>query len=245
MIGGNIMAIVALLTAAGVGSRMHQDIPKQFLNVDNKPILIYTLEAFQKHPSIDEICVVILKGWENILEAYAKQFNISKLKYVVLGGATGQESICNGLREIRKYRDDNDIVMIHDGNRPMVSQEMITNSLVTFQKYGDAVAAIPCTEVVFVVDKPELQVSGKSIERNNLRRTQTPHTYRLGDILEAQEKAQKMGYTNMAACPTLMEKLGRPSHFSVGSEKNLKITTTEDIEIFKALLHSGNDSWIK
>lgn len=142
------MATIALLTAAGVGSRMHQDIPKQFLNVDNKPILIYTLEAFQKHPSIDEICVVILKGWENIIEAYARQFNISKLKYVVQGGASGQESICNGLCEISKYRSDNDIVMIHDGNRPMVSQEMITNSLVTYQKYGDAVAAIPCTEVV-------------------------------------------------------------------------------------------------
>lgn len=213
------MATIALLTAAGVGSRMHQDIPKQFLNVDNKPILVYTLEAFQKHPSIDEICVVILRGWENILEAYARQFNISKLKYVVQGGATGQESIFNGLCEIRKHLSDDDIVMIHDGNRPMVSQEMITNSLVTYEKYGDAVAAIPCTEVVFVVDSPESQTSTKSIERNSLRRTQTPHTYRLGDIWEAQEKAKKLGYTNMAACPSLMEKLGRASHFSLGSEK--------------------------
>lgn len=236
------MTTIALLTAAGVGSRMHQDIPKQFLNVDNKPILIYTLEAFQKHPSIDEICVVILKGWENILEAYARQFNISKLKYIVQGGATGQESICNGLREIRKHRNDDDIVMIHDGNRPMVSREIITNSLVTYQKYGDAVAAIPCTEVVFVVDCPASQESDKSIERNNLRRTQTPHTYQLGEILKAQEIAQKMGYINLAACPILMEKLGRLSHFSMGSEKNLKITTTEDIEIFKALLHSENDA---
>lgn len=182
------MSTIALLTAAGVGSRMHQDIPKQFLNVDNKPILIYTLEAFQKHPSIDEICVVILKGWENILEAYASQFNISKLKYIVQGGTTGQESIYNGLREIKKYREDDDIVMIHDGNRPMVSQEMITNSLITYQQYGDAVAAIPCTEVVFVVDQPESQKSSTSIERNNLRRTQTPHTYKLGDILQLQKK---------------------------------------------------------
>lgn len=239
------MSTIALLTAAGVGSRMHQDIPKQFLNVDNKPILIYTLEAFQKHPSIDEICVVILKGWDNILEAYASQFNISKLKYIVQGGTTGQESIYNGLREIKKYREDDDIVMIHDGNRPMVSQEMITNSLITYQQYGDAVAAIPCTEVVFVVDQPESQKSSTSIERNNLRRTQTPHTYKLGDILQLQKKAHELGYTNMAACPILMEKFGKASHFSLGSEKNLKITTTEDIEIFKALLHSQNDEWIK
>lgn len=239
------MTTIALLTAAGVGNRMHQDIPKQFLNVNNKPILVYTLEVFQQHPSIDEICVVILKGWENILTAYAKQFNISKLRYVVDGGTTGQESIYKGLLEIRKHRKSDDIVMIHDGNRPMVSQELITNSLITYQKYGDAVAAIPCTEVVFMVDQPKSQVSVKSIERNNLRRTQTPHTYRLGDILEAQEKAYKLGYINMPACPSLMEKLGRSSHFSLGSEKNLKITTIEDIEIFKALLHSQNDSWIK
>lgn len=239
------MATIALLTAAGVGSRMHQDIPKQFLNVDNKPILIYTLEVFEKHPGIDEICVVILKGWENILEAYAKQFNITKLKYIVQGGVTGQESICNGLFEIMKYRTADDVVMIHDGNRPMVSQEIITDSLVTYKKYGNAVAAIPCTEVVFVIDKSNPTVSAKSIERSNLRRTQTPHTYRLGNIIDAQKEAKKKGYTNMAACPSLMEKLGYPSHFSIGSEKNLKITTIEDIEIFKALLHSKNEPWIK
>ena len=239
------MANIALLTAAGVGSRTHQDIPKQFLNVDNKPIIVYTLEAFQRHPNIDEICVVILKGWEEVLYAYAKQFNITKLKYVVEGGSTGQESICNGLRAIREKRTDDDVVMIHDGNRPMASQQVITDSLVTYKRYGDAVAAIPCTEVVFVVDDSNSQVSNTSIERENLRRTQTPHTYRLGDIIEAQEEARRCGITNMAACCSLMEKLGRSSHFSLGSEKNLKITTTEDIEIFRALLHSENDSWMK
>lgn len=239
------MANIALLTAAGIGSRTHQDIPKQFLNVDNKPIIIYTLEAFQSHPNIDEICVVILKGWEEVLSAYAKQFNITKLKYVVEGGKTGQESIYNGLMAIRKVHTDNDVVIIHDGNRPMVSQQIITDSLVTFKKYGDAVAAIPCTEVVFVVDHPDSIISQESIRRENLRRTQTPHTYRLGDIIAAHKEAQKRNIHNMAASCELMEKIGRPSHFSLGSEKNLKITTIEDIEIFKALLHAKNDDWIK
>lgn len=239
------MANIALLTAGGIGSRTHQDIPKQFLSVDNKPILIYTLEAFQKHPCIDEICVVILKGWSEALFAYAKQFNISKLKYVVEGGNTNQESIYKGLVEIKKYRNNDDVVIIHDGNRPMVSQEIITDSLATFQKYGDAVAAIPCTEVVFVVDSPEMQVSMKSIERNNLRRTQTPHTYNLGTILAAQRKAKIYNLKNIPACCSLMERLGHPSHFSLGSEKNIKITTLEDIEIFRALLHAQNDEWIK
>lgn len=236
---------IALLTAGGIGSRTHQDIPKQFLSVDNKPIIIYTLEAFQQHPCIDEICVVILKGWREVLSAYAKQFNIDKLKYIVDGGISNQESIYKGLLEIKKYRSNDDVVMIHDGNRPMISQQIITDSLVTFQKYGDAVAAIPCTEVVFVVDSPEQQVSMKSIERNNLRRTQTPHTYKLGTILAAQEKAKKSNLNNIPACCSLMEQLGYPSHFSLGSEKNIKITTAEDIEIFRALLHAQNDKWIK
>lgn len=235
---------IALLTASGTGTRTHQDIPKQFINVENKPILLYTLEAFQNHPNIDEICVVILEGWEPILDAYARQFNITKLKYVVNGGATGQESIYNGLIEIKKHCSLDDVIIIHDGNRPMVSQEIITDSLVKQREYGSAVAAIPCTEVVFVVDD-DVNSSCKSIERTNLRRTQTPHTYVLKDILDAHEQARKRNISNMAASCSLMEALGKKSYFSMGSEKNLKITTVEDIEIFKALLHSQRDTWLK
>ncbi|MDO5426035.1 MAG: IspD/TarI family cytidylyltransferase [Eubacteriales bacterium] len=234
---------IALLTAAGSGTRTNQDIPKQFLHVNNKPILIYTLEAFQKHPSIDEICVVILNGWEQILWAYARQFNITKLKYVVDGGETGQESIYNGLMEIRKHRSGDDTVMIHDGNRPMVGQELITDSLVKYAKCGSAVAAIPCTEVVFISE--DGREAERSIPRDNLRRTQTPHTYRLSEICEAHEEARRRGLTNMAASCQIMEALGRKTYFSKGSEKNLKITTAEDIEIFKALLATKKDDWMK
>lgn len=234
---------IALLTAAGVGTRTHQDIPKQFIHINNKPIIIYTLEAFQKHPNIDEIAVVILKGWSEILWAYAKQFNITKLKYVVDGGDTGQESICRGLSEIRKQHSDDETVMIHDGNRPMVSQDIITDSLVKYKQYGNAVAAIPCTEVVFV--SGDAVSSHKTIPRENLQRTQTPHTYRLGEIWEAQEEARQKGITNMAASCALMAALGKTTYFSLGSEKNIKVTTVEDIEIFKALLVSENEDWIK
>lgn len=234
---------IALLTAAGKGTRTNQDIPKQFLHVNNKPIIIYTLEAFQKHPNIDEICVVILEGWKEILLAYAKQFNITKLKYVTIGGETGQESIYNGLMEISKNGRKDDVVMVHDGNRPMVSQELITDSFVKFNQYGSAVAAVPCTEVVFVsqngVD------ANKSIPRSELWRTQTPHTYRMDELLEAHNKAKELGVTNTAASCSLMEICGKTTYFSKGSEKNIKITTTEDIEIFKALLQAQNDEWIK
>lgn len=237
------MATIAILTAAGTGTRTHQDIPKQFLHVENKPIIIYTLEAFQKHPSIDEICVVILEGWEQIIWAYAKQFNITKLKYVVNGGATGQESIYNGVEAVKKDHSYDDIVMIHDGNRPMVSAEIITDSLVKQKQYGSAVAAIPCTEVVFV--SKDGKSSAKSVRREELWRTQTPHTYLLGDVYNAHQEAKAKGITNMAATCSLMEALGRKSYFSKGSEKNLKITTVDDIEIFKALLAAKKDDWMK
>ena len=237
------MSTVAILTAGGTGTRTHQDIPKQFIHVDNKPIIIYTMEAFQNHPNIDEICVVILEGWEQILRAYAKQFSITKLKYVVNGGTTGQESIYNGLRAVRETHKDDDIVMIHDGNRAMVSQEIITDSLVKQKLFGSAVAAIPCTEVVFVSE--DGRSSDKSVPRENLQRTQTPHTYYLGELWEAHNKAREMGISNMAASCALMERLGRPTYFSSGSEKNIKITTIDDLEIFSALLHTRNDTWIK
>lgn len=234
---------IAILTAGGIGSRTHQDIPKQFLNVENKPILIYTLEAFQSHPNIDEICVVILEGWDQILWAYAKQFNITKLKYVVTGGATGQESIYNGLKAVRADHPNNDVVIIHDGNRPMVDHNVITDNLVKQGIYGSAVATIPCTEVVFVSENK--MDSNKSIPRENLQRTQTPHSYYLGELWDAHTQAASRGITNTAASCSLMEALGKKTYFSKGSEKNLKITTVEDIEIFKALLVAKKDEWIK
>lgn len=234
---------IAILTAGGIGSRTHQDIPKQFLHVDNKPVIIYTLEAFQNHPNIDEICVAILEGWDQMLWAYAKQFNITKLKYVVTGGETGQESIYNGLCAIRKDHSDDDVVLVHDGNRPMIEAEIITDNLVKQKKYGSAVATIPCTEVVFVSEN-KLD-SDKSIPRENLQRTQTPHSYYLGELWDAHMQANKLGITNTAASCSLMEALGKKTYFSKGSEKNLKITTVEDLEIFKALLAAKKDEWIK
>lgn len=109
------MKNIAILTAGGTGTRTHQDLPKQFLTVENKPILIYTLEAFQQHPSIDEIYVACLEGWSAVLDAYARQFNITKLKKIVTGGSTGQESIYNGLKAIKEDHESTSdiVVMIH------------------------------------------------------------------------------------------------------------------------------------
>jgi 2-C-methyl-D-erythritol 4-phosphate cytidylyltransferase len=225
---------VALLTAAGSGTRMQLNIPKQFIHVDDKPIIIYTMEAFQNHPSIDAIIVVTIDSWSDVLWAYAKQFGITKLKWVVPGGDSGQESIRKGLDVLKRELSDEDVVLVHDGNRPLVSSQIISDSLATFSKYGSAVAAIPCTEVVFESD--DGLTSMVSTERERLLRTQTPHTYRIGDLYGAHLEAQERGLTNTAASCMLMKELGRMTYFSKGSEENLKITTPEDLKIFKALL---------
>ena len=235
---------VALLTAAGSGTRMGQDIPKQFIHVENKPIIIHTMAAFQEHPLIDAILVVTIPSWVDVVQAYARQFNITKLKWIVPGGDTGQESIHNGLEKLREELTEDDIVMIHDGNRCMVSSEIISNSLATFKKHGSAVAAIPCVEAVFRSNDDGIS-SNISIPREQLFRTQTPHTYTLGKLLWAHDEAQKRGITETAASCTLMQQLGETVYFSQGSEENLKITTVEDMMIFKALLHTKKDSWLK
>lgn len=188
--------------------------------------------------------VVTLPAWIEVLKAYAHQFNITKLKWIIPGGATGQESIRNGLMKLKDEISEDDIVMVHDGNRCMVSNEILSDSLATFHKYGSAVAAIPCVEAVFR-SQDNGQSSTVSIPREQMYRTQTPHTYTLGKLLWAHEEAEKREITNTAASCTLMQQLGETVYFSRGSEENLKIATVDDMMIFKALLHTKKDSWLK
>lgn len=236
------MKVVALLTAAGTGSRMGQDVPKQFLHVQDKPIIVYTMEKFQANPQIDEMIVVTLPHWVDFVWSYARQFGITKLKWVVHGGATGQESIYNGLVEVAKNNPPEETtIMVHDGNRPMIDNDIISDSLSVYAKYGSAVAVIPCTEVVFR-DKKGVS-SLKQIPREELWRTQTPHTYNLAKLLAAHKKSQELGLKQTAASCQLMSMLGEPTYFSKGSEKNLKLTTMDDMDIFKALLNTQKSGW--
>jgi len=237
------MANIAMLIAGGLGNRMHQDIPKQFLTVNEKPVIVYTLEAFQNHPEIDVIAVVCIEGWENILHAYAKQFNITKLKYVIPGGKNGQDSIRNGIFELEKYFKREDIVLIHDAIRPMVSAEIISDCIVKTKKYGNAIAVIPCAEAMLQTE--DGVISNGSYSRERLRRTQTPQGFTIGKIGDAHRKALEVGITNSVASCTLMIELGEQVYFSAGSEKNIKLTTVEDIDIFKALLVAKRSAWLK
>jgi 2-C-methyl-D-erythritol 4-phosphate cytidylyltransferase len=216
------------------------------MTIDNKPIIIFTLEAFQNHPEIDAICVVCLKGWEVYLQSYANQYNISKLKWIFDGGNSNQESIFNGLSGLKKCGcSDNDIILVQDGVRPLVSKEIISNNIETCKRFGYAVTGLTCKEAI--MEQVDDTVHEINIPRERLIRTQTPHTYHLGTLLEGHRQAKEKGIANTVASCTLFGALGiKEQHLVRGSEQNgLKLTCPEDIELFKALLHSSKDTWLK
>lgn len=237
------MKNIVLITAGGVGARMGQDIPKQFINVYDKPVIVYTLEAFQKHPSIDAIEVVCLDGWHDVLWAYAKQFGIAKLENIVSGGKNGQDSIRNGLYDIAsRHNGSDDIVLVHDAIRPMVSNDIISDNIRVCRQYGNAITVVPCTAAMLkTFDSLSTE---EQVPRDNLKITQTPQAFFLQDIIAAHKEALKKGITNSVASCTMYIELGRKLYMSAGSEKNLKLTTAEDIEIFKALLNAKKDVWM-
>ena len=237
------MKNIGLIIAGGSGNRMHQDIPKQFLTVNERPVIVYTLEAFEKHPEIDAIAVVCIEGWEQVLWAYARQFNITKLQYVVPGGENGQDSIRNGVYELEKHYSPEDIVLVHDAIRPMVSAEIISDNIRVARKNGNAITVIPCAEAM--METEDGLVSIGSYPRDRLKRTQTPQAFHLGQICDLHRRALKAGITNSVASCTLMVEMGEQVFFSAGSEKNIKLTTVEDIDIFKALLVAKRSDWLK
>ena len=237
------MVNIGLLIAGGTGNRMHQDIPKQFITVNERPVIVYTLEAFEKHPEIDAIAVVCIEGWEQVLWAYAKQFNITKLQYIVAGGKNGQDSIRNGVYELEKHFDKDDIVLIHDAIRPMVSAEIISDNIRVAREYGNAITVIHCAEAMMQTE--DGMVSVGSYPRDRLKRTQTPQAFKIGDICDLHRRALEAGITNSVASCTLKIEMGEQVYFSAGSEKNIKLTTVEDIDIFKALLAAKRSDWLK
>ncbi|WEV42234.1 IspD/TarI family cytidylyltransferase [Bifidobacterium sp. ESL0682] len=236
---------IAVIIASGSGRRMGQDIPKQFINVYDKPVLVYTLENFENHPMIDAIEVVCLDGWQDMLRAYAKQFNISKLKWIVAGGNSAQESIHNGVSNLKDIANDDDIIVIHDGIRPLVDDAVLSDVIITCQKKGNAVTSLPYNEQIFIKDDEESTTT--YIPRETLRRVSTPQAYRFKKLNWAYETAFEKGigigpnsYTN-----TMMADLGERLYFAAGSDKNIKLTNRNDLEMFKAYLKADKDSWLK
>ena len=225
---------IALIIAGGNGQRMQQEIPKQFLNVNDKPVIIYTLEAFQSHPDIDKIGVVCLDGWFDILRAYARQYGIDKLDWIVPGGENGQASIRSGVFEAERRYAGDDIILVHDAIRPMVSQEIISDCIVQCKKHGSGIVVTPCNSVV--LRRTTGESSREVVPRDQLAVTQTPQAFPIKRLADAHRRALELGITNSIASCTLMFERGEEIFFSIGAETNIKLTTPDDLKIFKALL---------
>jgi len=233
--------INAIIIAGGQGSRMRMEIPKQFLLVYDKPVIIYTLESFQKHPEIDAIEVVCLAGWEDTLKGYAEQYGITKLTRIVRGGSTGQESIRNGVYGLRDVLKEDDIAIIHDGIRPLVEPSVLSDVIRVCRLYGNGVTSTPYNDQIFR-KKDELSTV-EYIPRETLRKVATPQAYRYGKLLRAYERAfaEEIGIYGSAYTNTMMVDLGETLYFATGSEKNMKLTTQDDLELFKAYLRMGRE----
>ncbi len=233
------MKNVAIIVAGGVGKRVGADIPKQFIKVFDKPILIYTLEAFEKHPLIDEIEVVCIESWIDELKRYIDFYKLNKIKYITPGGNTVQESIRNGVFNLKLKIDDNDITIIHDGIRPVVDSYVIDDVIKVAKEYGAAATSLPYNEQMFL--KYDDKSTIKYIPRETLMRVSTPQAYNYKKIYEAYDKAfkEQIGIYGSSYTNTMWVELGNRLYFSKGSDKNIKITTKDDIKLFKAFIESN------
>lgn len=227
---------VAVIIAGGVGSRMGMSVPKQFVTIDNKPVLIYTMECFQNHPMIDAIELVCIDGWQETAQRYADKYGITKLREIVTGGETGQESIRNGVYALDGVCGEDEVVVIHDGIRPLVDESVLSDVIVKCKQYGNAVTSMPYNEQIFIKDD-ELSTT-KYIPRETLRRVATPQAYKFGLLYEKYKEAfeKKIGIYGSSYTNTMMVDLGVRLYFAAGSDKNIKLTTKDDLELFLGYL---------
>ena len=217
---------------------MGLEIPKQFVEVEGKPILFYTFEGFQKHTMVDEIVLVCIDGWQDDVRAWAKKYGISKLREIVPGGASVQESIRNGVFSLEGYCKPDDIIIVHDGIRPLVDETVLTDVIEKCAEFGNAVTSLPYNEQIFLVDEADPTTSVAYIPRETLRRVSTPQAYKFELIDSKYHEAfeKQIGIYGSSYTNTMMVELGVRLHFAKGSDKNVKLTTPGDLEWFKAYL---------
>lgn len=228
------MKNVAIIFAGGSGKRMNTvSRPKQFLELNGKPVIIYTLELFDNHPDIDGIVVVCIEPWIPFLKKQIRKFEITKVVDIVPGGSTGQESIFNGLVAADKKYKASDNVLIHDGVRPLITENTITDCIKTVIEKGNCITCIPATET-FVVTQNDGSLNIPS--RANSLIARAPQCFHLGDILDAHRKAlADKRYDFIDSC-TMMSHYGYRMNTIIGPMENIKITTPTDFFVFRAMV---------
>ena len=235
----------AVIIAGGVGSRMGAEIPKQFVEVYGRPVVGYTLESFQRHPDVDEIVVVCIDGWQDVIKTYAEHHGISKLTDIVPGGSMVQESIRNGVFSLEGRAADADIVIVHDSVRPMVDRDVLADVVSKARETGAAVTAMPYNEQIFVVDENDPTVTSAYVRRETIRRVSTPQAYRFDLLRDAYKEAfeRKVGIDGSHYTNTMMVELGHTLALAKGSDRNIKLTTPGDLAIFKSWVSANEGDW--
>jgi len=224
---------IAIILAGGVGSRVGSDTPKQFIEVLGKPILAYTIEKFQHHEEIDFIEVVCVKSHVEYLEEMVADYGLSKVKWIVEGGATFQDSVIKGIDNLARVCGENDLVSIHFGASPFVSCEIISDSIKVCMKKGNAISTTPFYLLSGV--RTDEEKSLEYLDREKIACMSSPHTFRYGFVRKLYDEGRDVGILDEIDPHTtsLMYALGYPIYFSKGSQANVKITTVEDLELFE------------
>lgn len=229
--------IHALIFAGGVGKRMGKNrIYKQFLTAQGKPIIVHTIEHFQKCKMVDEITVVCVKDSIDYMKLLADSYGLTKVKSVIPGGASGQESIYHGLREITTRHNEwmGDIVLIHDGVRPLIDNVLIERNIQAVKEYGSCVTVCQATESIVTVGENALVE--QFVDRSKSYLGRAPQSFYLKDIVELHERAVCEGKNDFVDSAMMMKYYQKPLYTVVGPEYNIKITTMMDYYLFKAIL---------
>lgn len=236
------MSNIAVIFAGGVGSRMHsKELPKQFLEIYNKPIIIHTIEFFERNKNINSIVVVCVEDWIEYFNNLIYKYRLEKIKAVVPGGKTGQLSIYNGLKVAREISEnENDIVLIHDGVRPLINIELLTSNINDVKKYGSSITSGIVKETIVEIDD-----DGEIIlvpDRAHSRVAKAPQCFYLKDIFNSHEKALQEGIVNFIDSCTMMKHYGYKLHMTDGPYENIKITTPDDFYTMRAILQAKEDA---
>lgn len=234
---------IAVIFAGGTGQRMNtKTLPKQFLELHGKPILVYTLEHFEKHRQIDGIVLVCVQDWLDYCEELLQKYHIKKVKAVVPGGQSGQESIRNGLNKAAELFPQDSVVLIHDGVRPLIDEETISKDIASVQQNGSAITVSPAIETIAL--RSDTGEVGEIIERSRCQMAKAPQCFYLKDILSAHKKAQQENRNDFIDSASLMRHYGHSLFTVEGPTENIKITTPSDFYLFRALLDARENSQI-
>lgn len=226
--------VTAVIFAGGVGARMKSiETPKQFLEVDGKPIIIRTLENFQYHSEVDNIVISCLESWIDKLWEYIKKYSITKVLKIVPGGENGHQSIHNGLVVAKEYaKNDDDVVLICDGVRPLLSEKLISDCIKNAKEFE---TAVPVTKSIdSVLESKDGKTCNNSLPRNEMFITQAPQGYTMRKIMWAHNEAEKRGITNPTSSAELLIELGEKIQIFIGDRDNIKVTTPEDMRFLRA-----------